>query len=36
MQDATGYRATFVRGEMTYCDGRPTEALPGRLVRGGA
>jgi N-acyl-D-aspartate/D-glutamate deacylase len=25
---------TFVRGQETYTDGQPTDALPGRLVRG--
>ncbi len=34
IQDADGYVATFVNGEMTYSMGQPTEALPGRLVRG--
>ena len=34
LQDAEGYRATFVSGVMTYRDGTPTGALPGRLVRG--
>ena len=34
LQDADGYVATFVNGEMTYRDGKPTDALPGRLVRG--
>jgi len=33
-QTARGYRATLVRGQMTYRDGEPTGALPGRLVRG--
>ena len=32
---ARGYRATVVAGEVTYRDGEPTGALPGRLVRGG-
>ena len=27
--------ATLVAGEVTYRDGEPTEALPGRLVRAG-
>ncbi|UYN97418.1 MAG: amidohydrolase family protein [Enhydrobacter sp.] len=34
LQRATGYRATVVSGEVTYRDGEPTGALPGRLVRG--
>jgi N-acyl-D-aspartate/D-glutamate deacylase len=36
LQRAHGYRATVVRGEITYEDGEPTGALPGRLVRAGA
>jgi N-acyl-D-aspartate/D-glutamate deacylase len=35
LQGAHGYRATVVAGEVTYRDGDPTGALPGRLVRGG-
>ena len=27
------YRATIVSGEVTYRNGEPTDALPGRLVR---
>jgi len=34
VQDAEGYRVAIVGGEITYRDGAPTEALPGRLVRG--
>jgi N-acyl-D-aspartate/D-glutamate deacylase len=34
LQPATGYRHTFVAGLETYVDGEPTDALPGRLVRG--
>jgi N-acyl-D-aspartate/D-glutamate deacylase len=34
IQRASGYVATLVRGEVTYRDGEPTGALPGRLVRG--
>ncbi len=34
VQDAEGYRATVVSGAVTYRDGEPTGALPGRLVRG--
>jgi N-acyl-D-aspartate/D-glutamate deacylase len=33
-QRAEGYRATIVSGQVTYRDGQPTGALPGRLVRG--
>ena len=34
VQDAEGYRVAIVGGEITYRDGAPTEALPGRLIRG--
>ena len=34
VQRAGGYRWTIVAGEITYRDGEPTDALPGRLVRG--
>ena len=34
MQDADGYRLAVVSGQITYRDGVPTDALPGRLVRG--
>jgi N-acyl-D-aspartate/D-glutamate deacylase len=34
LQSADGYTATIVNGEVTYRDGVPTGALPGRLVRG--
>jgi N-acyl-D-aspartate/D-glutamate deacylase len=34
MQRAKGYLATIVAGEITYRDGDPTGALPGRLIRG--
>ncbi len=34
-QLAKGYVATIVNGIITYRDGEPTGALPGRLVRGG-
>ena len=34
MQDAQGYRATLVDGEVTYRDGHATGVLPGRVVRG--
>ncbi|MDB5443411.1 MAG: amidohydrolase, partial [Phenylobacterium sp.] len=29
-----GYVATVVAGQVTYRDGTPTGALPGRLLRG--
>ena len=34
-QRTTGYLATVVGGEITYQNGVATDALPGRLVRGG-
>jgi N-acyl-D-aspartate/D-glutamate deacylase len=34
IQRATGYTATIVAGQVTYRDGTPTDALPGRLLRG--
>ncbi len=34
VQRADGYVATVVAGEITYRHGEPTEALPGRLLRG--
>jgi N-acyl-D-aspartate/D-glutamate deacylase len=34
IQRAEGYTATIVAGEVTYRDGEPTGALPGRLLRG--
>ncbi|MET0379654.1 MAG: amidohydrolase family protein [Spongiibacteraceae bacterium] len=33
-QASKGYQYTIVSGEITYQDGRATQALPGRLVRG--
>ena len=33
-QKAEGYHATVVSGVVTYRDGTPTGALPGRLIRG--
>jgi N-acyl-D-aspartate/D-glutamate deacylase len=33
-QSADGFRATITSGQVTYCDGKPTGALPGRLIRG--
>jgi len=35
IQRAEGYEATLVAGQVTYRDGEPTDALPGRLLRGG-
>ena len=34
VQRASGYLATIVAGQITYRDGEPTGALPGRLLRG--
>jgi len=34
LQRATGYDATIVSGAVTYRNGEPTGALPGRVVRG--
>jgi N-acyl-D-aspartate/D-glutamate deacylase len=34
VQAADGYTATVVSGQVVYRDGVPTEALPGRLIRG--
>jgi len=34
MQQADGFAMTIQSGRVTYRDGMPTEALPGRLVRG--
>lgn len=36
VQRARGYRMTIKRGEVTFLDGVPTEARPGRLMRGPA
>ena len=36
LQDARGYVATMVSGQLTQRDGVPTGALPGALVRGAA
>lgn len=33
-QDAVGYLATIVGGEVIYENGKPTGAMPGKLVRG--
>jgi N-acyl-D-aspartate/D-glutamate deacylase len=34
VQYADGYDATIVSGEITYREGKPTKALPGKLIRG--
>ncbi|WP_309604314.1 amidohydrolase family protein [Phenylobacterium sp.] len=34
IQRADGYTATIVAGQVTYRGGEPTDALPGRLLRG--
>ncbi len=34
VQRAEGYVATLVAGQVTYRNGEPTDALPGRLLRG--
>ena len=34
LQRAAGYEATIVSGAVTYHNGEPTGALPGRVVRG--
>ncbi len=34
LQGARGYDATIVSGQVIYRDGKPTGALPGKLVRG--
>jgi len=36
VQHARGYRYTIKNGQITFHDGNPTDALPGRLVRSGA
>jgi N-acyl-D-aspartate/D-glutamate deacylase len=36
VQRVDGYVATLVAGEVTYENGEPTGARPGRLVRAGA
>jgi N-acyl-D-amino-acid deacylase len=35
IQKAEGYRYTIVNGEVTFEDGKCTEATPGRLLRHG-
>ena len=34
VQEADGYVATILSGQVTYREGQATDALPGRLVRG--
>ena len=34
LQRADGYATTIVKGQVTYQHGEPTDALPGRLLRG--
>jgi N-acyl-D-aspartate/D-glutamate deacylase len=34
LQRADGYHTTIVKGQVTYLGGEPTDALPGRLLRG--
>jgi N-acyl-D-aspartate/D-glutamate deacylase len=34
VQQVDGYKHTVVSGEVTYQDGQPTGAMPGRLIRG--
>jgi len=34
LQRADGYHTTIVKGQITYQAGEPSEALPGRLIRG--
>jgi N-acyl-D-aspartate/D-glutamate deacylase len=34
IQKVDGYRFTICSGEVIYEDGKPTGALPGKLVRG--
>jgi len=34
MQRASGYTATILAGQVTFRDGTPTGAKPGRLLRG--
>lgn len=34
VQRADGYKATIVSGQITYRDGQPMKALPGKLIRG--
>jgi len=34
IQRAEGYKFTISSGEVTFQDGVPTEAMPGKLIRG--
>ena len=34
IQRAEGYKFTILSGEVTFQDGEPTEAMPGKLIRG--
>jgi N-acyl-D-aspartate/D-glutamate deacylase len=34
VQRADGYKFTIVSGEVTFEDGQPTGAMPGKVVRG--
>ena len=34
VQRADGYKYTIVNGEVTFADGQPTGAMPGKVVRG--
>jgi len=36
IQGSKGYLATICAGEVTFRNGEPTGAMPGRLIRGGA
>ena len=36
IQGSKGYLATICAGEVTFENGEPTGAMPGRLIRGGA
>ena len=34
IQRAEGYKYTVVSGEVTFQDGKATDAMPGKLIRG--
>jgi N-acyl-D-aspartate/D-glutamate deacylase len=34
IQRADGYKYTVVSGEVTFLDGKATDAMPGKLIRG--
>ena len=34
IQRADGYKHTVVSGEVTFEDGKATDAMPGKLIRG--